>query len=69
MKVAYLIEPPFNYLDESGAVAGWDIELAPHLPIQLGIEDAEFVEAKFAQLLPRLALSDWQMTTGLFTSP
>ncbi len=68
MKVAYLIEPPSNYLDESGAVTGWDIELARHLPNQLGIEGAEFVEAKFAQLLPCLALNDWQMTAGLYFS-
>lgn len=69
MKVAYLIEPPFNYLDETGAVTGCDIELARYVYDQLGINKVEFIETEFAQLLPGLARGDWQMTTGLFASP
>ena len=69
MRVAYLIEPPFNYVDETGAVTGCDIELARYVLSKLGINDVEFVETEFAQLLPGLACNDWQMTTGLFTSP
>ncbi|MEJ6403425.1 transporter substrate-binding domain-containing protein [Yoonia sp. 2307UL14-13] len=69
MKVAYLIEPPFNFLDASGAVTGCDIELARYVFNQLGIEDVTFVETEFAQLMPGLACDDWQMTTGLFASP
>ncbi|GFE49593.1 hypothetical protein So717_13460 [Roseobacter cerasinus] len=68
MKVAYLIEPPFNHLDASGKVTGCDVELARHVLGQLGIEQIAFVETEFAQLLPGLACGDWEMTTGLFAS-
>ncbi len=69
MRVAYLIEPPFNYVDDAGSVTGCDIELARYALGQLDIKEVEFVETEFSQLLPGLACSDWQMTTGLFTSP
>lgn len=69
VKVAYLIEPPFNYIDEAGTVTGCDVELARYVLGQLGIKEVEFVETEFSQLLPGLARNDWQMTTGLFTSP
>lgn len=69
MKVAYLIEPPFNYVDEAGEVTGCDVELARYALDKLGMDDVEFVETEFAQLLPGLARNDWQMTTGLFASP
>ncbi|MEJ6395544.1 transporter substrate-binding domain-containing protein [Gymnodinialimonas sp. 2305UL16-5] len=69
MKVAYLIEPPFNYVDEAGDVTGYDVELARYVLGELGIDDFEFVETEFAQLLPGLGRNDWQMTTGLFASP
>jgi len=69
VRVAYLIEPPFNYVDEAGQVTGCDVELARYVLDQLDIDDVKFVETEFAQLLPGLARDDWQMTTGLFTSP
>ncbi|MEP2724681.1 MULTISPECIES: transporter substrate-binding domain-containing protein [Hyphomicrobiales] len=65
MKFAYLIEPPFNYLDKTGRVTGSDVELARHVFCQLGIKSVEFVEAEFADLLPGLNRRDWHMTTGL----
>ncbi len=68
MKVAYLIEPPFNYLDNTGAVTGCDIALARYVFNQLCISNVEFIETEFAELLPGLARGDWQMTTGLFAS-
>ena len=68
MRVAYLIEPPFNYVGEAGEVTGCDVALARYVLDQLDIVDVEFVETEFAQLLPGLARDDWQMTTGLFAS-
>ncbi|MFQ6547696.1 transporter substrate-binding domain-containing protein [Aestuariibius sp. 2305UL40-4] len=68
MKVAYLIEPPFNYRDESGAITGCDVELARQVLHQLGIGDVIFVEVEFADLLPGLTRKAWQMTTGLFAT-
>ncbi len=69
MKIAYLIEPPFNYLDHTGTVTGCDVELARHVFQKIGIDDVAFVQTEFAQLLPGLARGAWQMTTGLFASP
>ncbi|GGH54626.1 transporter substrate-binding domain-containing protein [Frigidibacter albus] len=68
MKFAYLIEPPFNDRDASGAVLGHDVEIARHVFAELGAP-FEPVEAEFAQLLPGLAEGHWQMTTGLFATP
>lgn len=69
MRVAYLIEPPFNYVDSAEVVTGYDVELARRVLDRLDIDNVEFVETEFAQLLPGLARNDWQMTTGLFASP
>ncbi|MEP0962225.1 MAG: transporter substrate-binding domain-containing protein [Roseobacter sp.] len=66
MKFAYLIEPPFNYVDATGHVTGCDVELARHVFAELGIADFEPVETEFSELLPGLADGAWRMTTGLF---
>ena len=66
MKFAYLIEPPFNFVDVSGSVTGCDVELARHIYGELGIADFEPVETEFAELLPGLTDGRWRMTTGLF---
>ncbi len=68
MKFAYLIEPPFNYVYQSGAVTGCDVELARYVFDVLGIRPFEPVETEFAELLPGLATGRWRMTTGLFTT-
>ena len=66
MKFAYLIEPPFNYLDRAGCITGCDVELAKHVFSELGIKEFELVETEFAALLPGLGKGRWRMTTGLF---
>ncbi|GGX60730.1 ectoine/hydroxyectoine ABC transporter substrate-binding protein EhuB [Tateyamaria omphalii] len=68
MKFAYLIEPPFNYVDATGQVTGCDVELARHVFAELGIAEFEAVETEFAELLPGLQDSRWRMTTGLFAT-
>lgn len=69
MKFAYLIEPPFNYMDHNGAVTGCDVELARHVFAELGFGTFEPVETAFADLLPGVADGRWQMTTGVFDTP
>lgn len=66
MKFAYLIEPPFNYVNINGHVTGCDIELARHVFQELEISHFEPVETEFAELLPGLGDGRWRMTTGLF---
>ena len=66
MKFAYLIEPPFNYIDTDDRVTGCDVELARHVFRELGIPDFEPVETEFSELLPGLLDGRWRMTTGLF---
>ena len=66
MKFAYLIEPPFNYVDATHQVTGCDVELARYVFAEIGIEDFEPVETEFSELLPGVADGRWRMTTGLF---
>lgn len=68
MKFAYLIEPPFNYVDATGRVTGSDVELARYVFAEIGIADFEPVETEFAELLPGVAADRWRMTTGLFAT-
>lgn len=68
MKFAFLIEPPFNFRDETGTVIGCDVELARRVFSELGVDAFEPVETAFAELLPGLAAGRWRMTTGLFAT-
>ncbi len=63
---AYLIEPPFCYVDGLGVVTGCDVELARCVLNQVGVSEIEFTEQQFSALLPGLCSHDWDMTTGLF---
>lgn len=67
MKFAYIIEPPFNFIDANRAVTGCDVELARHVVSRMA-ESFEAVETSFAELLPGLSRGRWQVTTGLFIS-
>lgn len=66
MKFAYLIEPPFNYVDADGRVTGCDVELARYVFGALGIPAFELIETEFTALLLGLGGGRWRMTTGLF---
>ena len=68
MKFAYLIEPPFNYVDTSDHITGCDVEVARYVFSELGLGAFVPVEAEFADLLPGLADGRWRMTTGLFST-
>lgn len=68
MKFAYLIEPPFNYCDDTGEVLGCDVELAQYVFKKLGVDNFEAIETEFAELLPGVANGLWNMTTGLFST-
>ncbi len=68
MKFAYLIEPPFNYVDENNRVTGCDVELAQTVLEKIGIKQLELIETEFSQLLPGVKQGKWQMTTGLFAT-
>jgi len=66
MKFAYLIEPPFNYVDTTGRITGCDVELARHVFAEIGVADFVPMETEFAELIPGLGDGRWRMTTGLF---
>ena len=67
-RLAYLIEPPFNYRNADGTVTGCDVELARTILGMVGVHDIEMVETEFSQLLAGLAAGRWRMTTGLFAT-
>jgi polar amino acid transport system substrate-binding protein len=68
VRFAYLIEPPFCYVDSQGAVTGCDVELARQVLHMAGIVDIEFHEQQFSELLSGLCNNRWDMTTGLFVT-
>lgn len=68
MRFAYLIEPPFNYIDTDGRLTGCDVELARHLVQELNLGPFEPVQTAFAQLLPGVRDGLWRMTTGVFAT-
>jgi len=68
VRFAFLIEPPFCYRTESGAVTGCDVELARHVLRAIGAGALIQVETEFAELIPGLADGRWDMTTGLFVT-
>ena len=65
---AYIIEPPFNYLDADGSLTGCDVELARTVLQAAGRPPLHPIETTFAQLLPGLAAGRWRMTTGRFVN-
>jgi len=68
LRFAFLIEPPFCYRTQDGAVTGCDVELARHIAQQIGADAFELVETEFAELLPGLIDGSWHMTTSLFVT-
>ena len=49
MKFAYLIEPPFNFRDERGAITGCDVELAKRVVERTDVV-VEWVDDLFVRL-------------------
>ena len=68
MRFAYLIEPPFNFVDANGHVTGCDMELARYVFTQLGVGSFDAVKTEFSKLLPGVSKGRWRMTTGLFST-
>jgi polar amino acid transport system substrate-binding protein len=68
VRFAYLIEPPFNFMDARGVLTGSDVVLAQSALRAIG-RAVQFVEAEFSDLLPGLTSGRWEMTTGLFATP
>ncbi|MBV8661504.1 MAG: transporter substrate-binding domain-containing protein, partial [Hyphomicrobiales bacterium] len=68
LRFAFLIEPPFCFRTEDGAVTGCDVEVARHVLRAVGVGSPAMVETEFAELLPGLADGRWDMTTGLFVT-
>jgi len=68
LRFAFLIEPPFCYRTQDGAVTGCDVELARTIARQIGADAFDPVETEFAELMPGLIDGSWHMTTGLFVT-
>lgn len=52
--------PPFNFIDERGQLAGFDVDIAKALCDALNRE-CEVIAVPWEQLLPKLAASDFEM--------
>jgi polar amino acid transport system substrate-binding protein len=63
--MAILDEPPFCWLGEDGAT-GADVDVATTMLYRIGVDDVDFVQVEFAELIPGLIRGRWQLNTGLF---
>lgn len=68
MRFAYIIEPPFNAMSDTGQLIGCDVDLARHVLAELG-HAFEPVETTFAEMLIGLSDGRWRMATGMFATP
>lgn len=69
MNFAFLVEPPFNFIDANGCITGCDVVLARYVFRELYIKQFNPIETEFAELLPGLRDDRWRMTTGMFVTP
>ncbi len=67
IRIGYAVEAPYAYVDDRGQVTGWAPELAREITHDLGIERVEWVQVRFADLLPGLEQGHFQVAAaGLF---
>jgi polar amino acid transport system substrate-binding protein len=62
--MAILDEPPFCWLGEDGPT-GADVDVATTMLYRIGVDEVEFVQVEFAELIPGLVDGRWQLNTGL----
>jgi polar amino acid transport system substrate-binding protein len=66
--IAYIEEPPFGWT-ESNQATGADVELAEAVLRAIGVDHIEHHPTTFAELLPGVEASRWDMNVPLFVTP
>ncbi|HEY7883810.1 MAG TPA: transporter substrate-binding domain-containing protein [Cellvibrionaceae bacterium] len=70
IRIGYAVELPYAYVDDSGYVTGWAPELARQISHSLGIDNIEWIQVRFAELLPGLMENRFDVVAaGLFITP
>jgi polar amino acid transport system substrate-binding protein len=64
--LAILDEPPFCWLDASGAAMGCDVEVASVVLRSAGIGSVAVRKVTFAELIPGVIDGRWHLNTGMF---
>lgn len=53
------VNPPFSFVDGSGKVVGFDVDVAEEVAKRLGIDDVEYVVGTFQTFIPGLQSDKW----------
>ena len=53
--------PPWNFVDGSKGLAGYDVDVARELAERLGIDDVQFVPGTFENFIPGVQAGRWDM--------
>lgn len=53
------INPPFSFVDDSGEVVGFDVDVAEEIARRVGIDDVEYVVGSFQTFIPGLQSGKW----------
>lgn len=70
IRIGYAVEVPYAYVDDTGRVTGWSPELARQIAQQLDIARIEWIQVRFAELLPGLVEKRFDVVAaGLFITP
>jgi cystine transport system substrate-binding protein len=58
--------PPYSFVDDSGDLVGFDVDVAEEIAQRLGIDDVEFVVGSFETFIPGLQSDNWDaVVSGL----
>ena len=58
--------PPYSFVDDSGDLVGFDVDVAEELAKRMGIDDVEFVVGSFETFIPGLQSDKWDaVVSGL----
>lgn len=53
------VNPPFSFVDESGEVVGYDVDVAEEIAQRLGIDEVEYIVGTFQTFIPGLQSDKW----------
>lgn len=58
--------PPYSFVDESGELVGYDVDVAREVASRMGVDDVEFVVGTFQTFIPGLQSDKWDaVVSGL----
>jgi cystine transport system substrate-binding protein len=59
--------PPYSFIDESGDLVGYDVDVAEEVASRMGIDNVEFVVGTFQTFIPGLQSDKWDAAVSGLT--